>query len=228
MANRMRGAEGHVCKRKRLEGIDPVMARGKLDGVGRASQSRVKAGTSARTAKLRRKLFAEEFVGNGGNATRAAIAVGYAPHSAGVTGSRLLRDTDVQAAVYETEERALRKARLSTERVLQELERAIFADPRKLYDEKGRLKPIHSLDENTAAAIASLDVDDMVTRKGLLGRAIGRTTKVRFIDKLVAIDRAMKHLGLFERDNRQMESNLTIQVGLVAALPRKLIDSDEV
>jgi hypothetical protein len=33
--------------------------------------------------------------------------------------------------------------------------------------------------------------------------------------------------GLHERDNRQWESNLTIQVGLVAAPPRKLIDSDE-
>jgi hypothetical protein len=92
-------------------------------------------------------------------------------------------------------------------------ERSIFADPRKL-----------SLD--TAGAIASIDVDNMVGT-GLQHRAIGRTTKVRFVDKLVAIDRAMRHLGLYERDNRQMESNLTIQVGLVAALPRKGIDNDE-
>jgi phage terminase small subunit len=132
----------------------------------------------------------------------------------------LLRDTDVQAAVHETEKRALGKARLSTERVLQELERAIFADPRKLYDEKARLKPIHLLDEDTAAAIASLDVDEIGTGKGPQGRAIERTTKVRFVDKLVAIDRAMRHLGLYERDNRQMQSNLTIQVELVAAPPR--------
>jgi hypothetical protein len=32
----------------------------------------------------------------------------------------------------------------------------------------------------------------------------------------------MKHLGLYERDNGQVKSNLTIQVGLVAAPPRKL------
>lgn len=55
---------------------------------------------------------------------------------------------------------------LSTERVLRELARAILADPRKLYDDKGRLKPIHSLDEDTAAAIASLDVDEIVTGRG--------------------------------------------------------------
>jgi phage terminase small subunit len=128
-------------------------------------------------------------------------------------------------AVSEAEERALGKARLSTERVLQELERAIFADPRKLYDEQGRSKPIHSLDEDTAAAIASLDMHEMATSNGSQHRAIGRTTKVRFVDKLVAIDRAMKHLGLFERDSLQMRSNLTIHVGLVAS--PKLSDSDE-
>jgi phage terminase small subunit len=193
-------------------------------GIG-ASQNRIKAGTSTRAAKLKRKLFAEAFVQNGGNATRAAIAAGYAPRSAGVTGSRLLRESNVKVAVREAEERALGKARLSTERVLRELERAIFADPRKLYDEKGRIKPIHLLDESTAAAIASLDVDEIATDSGPQRRAVGRTTKVRFVDKLVAIDRAMKHLGLYERDNRQMQSNLTIQVGLVSPPPRS--DDDD-
>jgi phage terminase small subunit len=86
----------------------------------------------------------------------------------------------------EAEERALGKARLSTERVLRELARAIFADPRKLYDEKGRLKPIHSLDDDTAAAVASLDVDAMVGT-GPQRRAIGGITKVRFVDKLVRL-----------------------------------------
>jgi hypothetical protein len=45
-------------------------------GSGVASQNRPKAGTSKRAAKLKRKIFAEEFVTNGGNATRAAISVG--------------------------------------------------------------------------------------------------------------------------------------------------------
>jgi hypothetical protein len=35
----------------------------------------------------------------------------------------------------------------------------------------------------------------------------------------------MKHLGLFERDNRQRDSNIAIQVNLVS--PRTLIDSDQ-
>ena len=66
----------------------------------------------------------------------------------------------------------------------------------------------------------SLDMDEIIMGNGQQRRAIGRTTKVRFVDKLVAIDRAMRHLGLFERDIRQMQRNLTIQVGLVFPPPR--------
>jgi phage terminase small subunit len=198
----------------------------KRNGVAMASRSRVKAGTSIGAAKFKRTMFAEEFIANGGNATRAAIAIGYAPRSAGVTGSRLLKEANVQRAVREAEERLLEKSRLTSELVLRELERIVFADVRKLYDEKGRLRPIHTLDDETAAALASIDVDKITIGKGPRRKAIGTTSKVRLHDKLVAIDRAMKHLGLFERDNRQKESDLTIQVGLVAAPPRKLIDGE--
>jgi phage terminase small subunit len=103
---------------------------------------------------------------------------------------------------------------------LRQLERIVFADVRKLYDGKGRLRPIHTLDAETAAALASTDVDEITIGKGPRRKAIGTTSKVRLHDKLVAIDRAMKHLGLFERDNRQMQRNLTIQVGLVSPTPR--------
>src|SRR5262245_32714967 len=112
------------------------------------------------------------------------------------------------AAVHEAEERILEKSRLTSERVLLELERAIFADPRKLYDERGRLNPIHLLDDDTAATIASIDVDD--SNLGRRAKRTTTTTKVRLHDKLVAIDRAMRHLGLFERNNKQTAPNLML------------------
>jgi phage terminase small subunit len=174
---------------------------------------------------LKRRLFVEELITNGGNATHAAIAAGYAPHSAGVTGSRLLKDANVREAVREAEERALDSAKLSADRVLQELERAIFADPRKLYDARGRLKPIHLLDDDTASAIASIDVDKPSAGTSAKGNAAGATTKVRLHDKLIAIDRAMRYLGLFDRDNHQRAPNLALHVYLVPA--PKVIDSDE-
>jgi phage terminase small subunit len=186
------------------------------------SQGRVKAGTSKGAAQLKRKMFAEEFVKNGFNATHAAIAAGYAPRSAGVTGSRLLKDANVRAAVRLVEKRALQTAGLSTERVLKELERLAFLDPRKLYDSDGCLKPINLLDPDTAAGISSLDIDEIAVGRGPRRKRVGTTTKVRLQDKIAALDRAMRHLGLYERDNRQQSENIAVQVNLVAAPPRKL------
>jgi phage terminase small subunit len=121
----------------------------------------------------------------------------------------------------------LENSQLTSELVLRQLERIVFADVRKLYDGKGQLRPIHKLEDDTVAALASIDVDEVTIGKGSRREAIGTTSKVRLHDKLVAIDRAMKHLGLFERDNRQRDQSLAIQVNLVAAPLQKLNDCAE-
>ena len=55
------------------------------------------------------------------------------------------------------------------------------------------------------ACIASMDFD----------RDTGRVTKIRFWDKNAALEKAMKHHGLYERDNDQKRENLIIQVQVV-------------
>jgi hypothetical protein len=39
-----------------------------------------------------------------------------------------------------------------------------------------------------------------------------RPSKIKFWNKLDAIDKAMKHLGLFERDNAQGRESLVLRV----------------
>lgn len=85
--------------------------------------------------------------------------------------------------------------------VLNETRRLMLATPAKLVrvDANGKVtfKLPHELDPDTAAAIASFEIDD-------LGRV-----KYRFWDKNAALDRAAKILGAFERDNRQKRDALT-------------------
>jgi hypothetical protein len=50
---------------------------------------------------------------------------------------------------------------------------------------------------------AETEVDGVVVR---------RTIKVRFWDKVAALDKAMRLLGLYERDNTQQRENLSLQV----------------
>lgn len=159
---------------------------------------------------------------NGGNGTKAAIAAGYSSKAAHVQGSQLVQRFNLKTAASERAAIALEKSGLDSERVLEELRRIAFADPRKLFNTDGSIKAIHDLDDDTAAAVASVDSDEMYAGRGDNRSLVGQSKKIRMWDKLGALDKAMRHLGLYERDNHQRENNLVINVGLVTApAPKK-------
>jgi phage terminase small subunit len=90
--------------------------------------------------------------------------------------------------------------------VLEEVRRLSFSDPRKLFRKDGTPIPITELDDDTAAMISAIEVD-----------ADGRLTRIRLWDKNAALEKAMKHLGLYNRDNIRRSENLSLQVLLVGA-----------
>lgn len=175
----------------------------------------VKAGTSKASAAHRRKLFVDAYLANGRNATQAAITAGYSPKTAVEQGSRLLRDVNVAAAVQMVTERVEQSSGLTAERVLREISRLAFHDARKFYDDKGNLKPIHELDDDTAAGLAGFEVTEEFEGKGADRESVGFTKKVKFWDKNTALVTAARHLGLFEKDNSQRGESLALQVVLV-------------
>jgi hypothetical protein len=87
-----------------------------------------------------------------------------------------------------------------------EIARVAYADPRRLFRADGTLVPIVELDEDAAGMIAAIEVDED-----------GRTTRVRMWDKNQALEKALKYLGLYERENTQRSENLSLQVVLVGA-----------
>ena len=155
-------------------------------------QERAKAGTSARATAHRRRLFIETYVRNGANGTRAAIEAGYSPKTANEQAARLLANVSLRAEIERRQRELAESYRLRTENVILELTRIVHADPVMLYDEKGKLLPIHRLPEEIRKAIASVEYDDE-----------GQICKIKLWDKNSAIDKAMKHLGLFREDNQQ-------------------------
>src|SRR4051794_40162635 len=73
--------------------------------------------------------------------------------------SRLLADPKVTSRVEELKAVQLNKHGVTVERVIKEYAKLAFLDIRKAFDDEGRLKPIHELDDETAAAIAGLEVE---------------------------------------------------------------------
>ena len=164
---------------------------------------KVKAGNTQEDAEHRRKLFVEAYLTNGGNAGKAALAAGYSEKTAHAAGSRLLKHVEVLTLLQQRRKVVLDKFELTTERTLREIARLAYCDPRKFFHADGKPKEIHELDDDTAAALAGMEVTEEFEGTGKDRVFTGFTKKYKLADKNSALEKAMKHLGEYEADNRQ-------------------------
>ena len=128
------------------------------------------------------------------NGKQAAIRSGCSPRTAEVQASTLLSYPKVAEAVAELAQEQADKLEITSEAVLLQVYCMAMADVRRLVDETGQPIPLHLLPEDIAAAIQ----DVVIKNEGGV-----QTYKVRLCDRNSALDKLMKHLGLYEKDNRQ-------------------------
>jgi phage terminase small subunit len=157
-----------------------------------------KAGTSIQAAVDRKKLFAEAYIANGGNASEAARSAGYAEKSVGVTGCRLLKDAQVRAILDERQTALANKYELTAEAIIKSIAQDLHFDPANLFNADGSVKPVTEMDEDTRMALVSIETMQIGDPES---PAIIR--KIKWATKHQAREQAMKHLGMFERDNKQ-------------------------
>lgn len=130
------------------------------------------------------------------NGTQAAIRAGYAESGAHVEAARLLKNAKVAAAIAAGQQERAEKVGVTAERVLAELAKIGFSDVRRLFTPGGCLVPVPELDDEAAAAVASVEV---VTRKVPGGDSdeVERVAKIKLWDKRAALVDMGKHLGMF-------------------------------
>jgi phage terminase small subunit len=132
------------------------------------------------------------------NAKAAYRRAGYKPKSDGAAGaaaSRLLKNVKVQALLQTAKSERSERTKITIDSVIQELARLAFADPRKLCRPDGTLKAITELDDDTAAAVASLEVLEEWQGQGEARRQVGVTKKLKQWDKGKALALLLAHLG---------------------------------
>lgn len=142
----------------------------------------------------KQKRFCEEYLIDF-NGAQAAIRSGYAESSAKEQASRMLTKDNVQEYIRFLQNETSNRLEITKERVIMEYARIAFADIRKAFDENSFLKPIQSIDDDTAAALAGIQSDELwgMTPDGK--ERIGDTRKIKMIDKKGALDSLCKVFG---------------------------------
>lgn len=150
-------------------------------------------------------IFANEYVLHS-NATRAAIAAGFAAASAHVRGARLLKTPKIAAAIGEIKALADRKFEVTIERTIGTLAKVAYHDLGEAFDEDGNLLPVHRMSEAIRVVIAGLDVE---TTDGP-GRVRTVTQKVKISDRIRALELLGKYQKLFT-DRLDLTGRLTLE-----------------
>ncbi|MBU3887630.1 terminase small subunit [Methylosinus sp. KRF6] len=146
----------------------------------------------------RQQRFVEEYLIDL-NASAAYQRAGYTArgNAAEVNAAKLLRNTQVAAAIeLAMSERSLR-TEITADRVLKELSCLSFFDIGDAFNPDGSLKRLYEMREDLRRAIAGFEVTEIHNEDGVV---IGHTKKVKFADKIGALEKVMRHLGMFDKD----------------------------
>lgn len=145
---------------------------------------------------VKHEAFAQGLA-KGLSASEAYVAAGYKESRS--AASRLSTNVNIEARVAELVNKSAQRAETTVERVLQELGRLGFSDIRKAFTAHGSILPPEEWDDDTAAAIASIEVVSRNTdEKDSDGRTVvEHVHKIRLWDKNSALEKLAKHLGMF-------------------------------
>lgn len=152
----------------------------------------------------RQRRFCEEFLIDL-CATQAARRAGYSEKTAGQMGFDLLKKPEIQTALSEAMRRRSERTAITAAQVLRELARIAFSDLREVltWGPAGvQLRDSTALDDDAAAAIGEISQTTTTA---------GGTIRVKLHDKMAALDRLARHLGLFTDLGRPADPYATAQ-----------------
>lgn len=137
------------------------------------------------------------------NATQAAIRSGYSELTARTIGSENLTKLDIQERISELQKEISERNKITIDECVSTLAKMARFDISDLYNEDGTLKPIHEIDKDARLSIESIESDEIIIDQ----KKIGNSNKIKTSNRRANIIELMKHLGGYEKDNKQKDAN---------------------
>lgn len=149
------------------------------------------------------------------NRIQAVAAAGYNSKNRAEIGWQLLQKPHVKHAVRVFTAQSLAELGVDLKRINMETARIAFFDPRAILNEYGVVRPPWEWDEESAAAVASFEVRTLWKGRGENRREVGHRYRIRFCDKIKALDRLQAQLdpqlGKDEKERPLVEFNFNLR-----------------
>lgn len=125
-----------------------------------------------------------------------------------VKAHELFKEDKITVRIEELQKEIRERNKVKIDDVLGKLADMINFDIAEIYDDEGRLKPIKDIPKPHREMISSVKVyEDFMTIAGQREK-IGETKEVKILNKLDVIEKFMKHLGAYEKDNIQKKTEI--------------------
>lgn len=157
------------------------------------------------------KRFCEEYIKDF-NGTQAAIRAGYSKKTANEQSSQLLARLNVQDFLSKLKQKLSDKNEGLAQQVIDELKKVGFSNIQDYINEGNEIKDLTKITRDHASAVES--IKKTVTEFTGSGESQGSKTSIQFklYDKLSALEKIGRHLGIFELDNQQKAAVINVNI----------------
>jgi phage terminase small subunit len=155
---------------------------------------------------IKQENFCQAFItlGDKSKAYREAYDAGSMnTNSVAVAAQEVFRVPNVSLRIEFLQKELRERNKIKIDDVLEVLTDMIKFDISELYDENDNLKSIHEIPKQHRQMISSLKTFEEFQGSGMQRELIGYTKEVKTLNKLDVIEKFMKHLGGYEKDNMQ-------------------------
>ncbi|HDZ37156.1 MAG TPA: terminase small subunit [Marinobacter sp.] len=172
-------------------------------------------------ATPKQKRFIEEYPIDF-NGTQAAIRAKFSKKTAAQQATRLLKNVHIQAAIQKRVGKLTTKVDITVERIVSELAKVGFSNLGEYFRISKDGEPyidLSAITEEQSAALQEIMVEDFTDGRGDDARNV-RRVKIKTLDKLNALDKLGKYLGMFVD-----RINLTGEIG-IKRIERVIVDPE--
>lgn len=137
------------------------------------------------------------------------------PESINRKAFEVFENVNVAARIQFLQAGIKKRNEVTIDEIISVLGNMLRFDIGELYNEDGSLKPIHSIPKEARLMISQLDTDEIFAGRGEDREMIGLSRRVRTYSKNDAIEKLMKHLGGYAKDNEQSKPEVNVNTSAI-------------